>query len=222
MDRYCGGFAQPCVAAVAVVDSCTGVPLEGTFAYAFDGLRNASWEPIVEEAETATFKDSCGKIQCENRKNCDQLMGYEITFERCQMPFELFNLLTGQPIITDTGETVGWYHSSAVECQPRVALMLWEETLDCQEVEWKKTIFPFTKFSFPTPGAENDLLAFNTLTARADRGPLNGYGDGPFLDDDVMGWAALADDVFGSIGEYVSSTAPPVAQCGLLTVDLTP
>lgn len=219
-DRYCGGYAQPCLATVALVDPCTGVPIVGaTNAYAFNGLRAASWEPIIEEAETATFRDSCGRIVCEHRKNCDQLVGYNIEFEKCELPFELFTLLTGQPVVTDTGEAIGWYHSSEVDCQPRIALTLWEETLSCNAtVQYKKTVFPFVKFSFPTPGAENDLLVFNSLSARADRGSLAGYGDGPFNDDEELGWDALDPAILGAIGEFVTDDTPPVAQCGLIPV----
>lgn len=222
-DAYCGGTATPCVAAVAQVDDCTNEPIEGATAYVLDGFRSVNYEPIIEEAEQATFKDSCGKIVCRNDENCDQLMGYTLEFEKCTMPYELFNLLTGQPIVTSGGEAVGWYHSNQVQCQPRVALMFWEKTLGCNNtIEWKKIIFPNVRFTIPSPGAENDLVRFHTLSARADLAYLAGYGDGPFLDDDVLGWAALDPLVQGAIGDYVSNTPPPVAQCGLVTVDLTP
>lgn len=218
-DRYCGGYATPCLLVVAQVDDCTGVPILGDTAYAFDGVRNVSWEPIIEEAEQASWKDACGKTVCRNDENCDELLGYNIEFEKCVLPFELINLLTGKPVVTDAGETIGWYDSSEVQCQPRVALIVWEKALGCTPVvDWKKTVFPYVRFSFPTPGAENDLIRFNTLNARADRGYLAGYGDGPFGNETELGWAALDASITGAIGEYVTDEDPPVAQCGLLTV----
>lgn len=219
MDRYCGGTATPCLLVAVQVDDCTGVPIPGQTAYAFDGVRNVNWEPIIEEAEQADWKDACGRIICSNRENCDQLVGYNIEFEKCAVPFELINLLTGKPIVTEGGQTVGWYDSSEVECQPRVALIVYEKTLGCTvAVDWKKIIFPYVRFSIPTPGSENDLIRFNTLNARADRGYLAGYGDGPFGDDGVLGWAGLDEQIRGAIGEYYTDDDPPVAQCGLITV----
>lgn len=219
MDRYCGGFATPCLIVVNQVDECTGAPILGSTAYAFDGVRNVSWTPIIEEAEVADWKDSCGRVVCSNKENSDQPNGYDLEFEKCIMPFELVNLLSGQPLVTDGGETVGWYDSSEVTRQPRVAVSLWSRTLGCTaETDWKKTIFPYVKFSIPNPGAENDLISFSTLNARADRGYLAAYGDGALHDDDVLGWAALDASIRGAIGEYVTNDDPPVAQCGLLTV----
>lgn len=221
-DRYCGGTATPCIAVVAQVDDCTGVPIAGSTAYAFDGIRNANWEPIIEEAEQASWKDACGKIVCRNDENCDQLLGYTVEFEKCVLPYELVNLLTGMPIVVDPGppaETIGWYHSNQVECQPRVALILWEKTLGCtNEVDFRKIIFPNVRFTIPTPSSENDLIRFSTLSARADLGYLAGYGNGPFNNDGELGWAALDPLIKGAYGEYVTNVDPPVAQCGLLTV----
>lgn len=219
MDRYCGGTATPCIGVVAQVDDCTGAPIPGTTAYAFDGVRNVNWEPIIEEAEQASWKDSCGKVICRNDENCDELVGYNIELEKCVLPYELVSLLTGMPIVTDGGDTVGWYHSNQVRCQPRVALMFWEKTLGCSAaVDFRKIIFPNVRFTIPTPGAENDLIRFHTLNARADLGYLAGYGDGPFNDDDILGWAALDPLIQGAVGQYDTNVNPPVAQCGLITV----
>jgi hypothetical protein len=212
------GTATPCILVAAQVDDCTGVPIPGQTAYAFDGVRNVNWEPQMEEAEQATWKDSCGNIVCRNDENCDQMVGLSLEFEKCILPFELVNLLTGQPVVTSGGDVVGWYHSNQVKCQPRVAIMAWEKKLDCRNAEFRKIIFPNVRFTFPTPGAENDLIRFHTLTARADLGYLAGYGTGPFDDDGVLGWDALAETVQGAIGVYDTDVPPPVAQCGLITV----
>lgn len=218
-DLYCGGYATPCLLVVAQVDDCTGAPIAGNTAYVFDGVRAVSWEPIIEEAEQASWKDNCGNIVCRNDENCDQPLGYNIELEKCVLPFELVNLLTGQPIVTDAGDTVGWYDSSGVDCQPRLALHVWSKTLGCASAtKYKKTIFPFVRFSIPTPGAENDLIMFNTLTARADRNSLFNYGDGPFNDDDILDFASLDPSITGSIAEYVTDGTPPAAACGLVTV----
>lgn len=218
MDAYCGGYATPCLLVVAQVDECTGAPIPGQTAYAFDGVRAVSWEPNVEEGERADWKDSCGNIVCSNNENCDQPLGYNLEFEKCVLPFELVNLLTGQPIVTDAGEVIGWYDSSEVRCQPRVAVFAWTKTLGCTtEFDYRVTVFPFVRFSIPTPGSENDLITFATLAARADRGYLANFGEGPF-DNVPLGWELLGANVKGSIGEWVTNEDPPVAQCGLLTV----
>jgi hypothetical protein len=216
------GTATPCIAAFAQIDDCTNEPIEGQTAYFTDGIRAVSWEPQLEEAETAVWKDNCGNIICRHEENCDQMTGLQVTLEKCVFPFELRNLLTGQPIVTDNGDVIGWYHSNQVRCQPRVAMMLWEKKLDCRNAAWRKIIFNNVRFTFPTPGAEGDLIRFHTLTARADLGYHNGYGAGPFLDDGALGWAALPPTSMGAVAEYDTDTPPPVAQCGLVTVDLTP
>ena len=210
------GVATPCVLAVVQIDDCTNEIIEGDTIYAFDGVRNVNWEPQMEEAETAVFKDNCGNIVCRHDDNCDQLTGFSLEFEKCILPFELLNLLTGQPIVTDGGDTVGWYHTTDVKCPPRVAVLLWEKKIDCRNGAWRKTIFPNVKFTMPTPGAEGDLIRIQTLNAMAQPGYLAAYGDGPFHDDDVLGFALLDPVKQGAIAQYDTDVAPPVAQCGLL------
>lgn len=218
MDAYCGGYATPCLLVVAQVDDCTGVPILGDSAYAFDGVRAVSWEPQIEEAEIADWKDNCGVVVCSNHENCDIPTGYNLEFEKCAVPFELVNLLTGQPIVTDGGEVIGWYDSSDVKCQPRVAVFMWTKTLGCTtEFDYRVTVFPFVRFSIPAMSTENDLIEFKTITARADRGYLAGFGTGPF-DNVPLGWELAPEGRKGAIGEYVTNDDPPVAQCGLLTV----
>lgn len=216
------GVATPCVLAVAQIDDCTNTIIEGSTAYAFEGVRNVSWEPQLEEADTAVFKDSCGNVVCRHDDNCDQLLGFSIEFENCILPFELLNLLTGQPIVTVGGDVVGWYHSTRVKCPPRVALMLWEKKIDCRNGVWRKTIFPNVKFTIPTPGNEGDLIRTHTLNASAQPGYLKAYGNGPFNDDNELGWTALDPTIQGAIGQYDTNTPPVVAQCGLIEVDILP
>lgn len=218
-DRYCGGYAMPCVGMVVQVDDCTGEVIPGQTGYAFDGVRAVNWEPIIEEAEQASWRDSCGRTVCRNDENCDELLGYTVEMEKCILPFELVNLLTGKPIVTDAGETIGWYDSSLVQCQPRLALLLWSKTLGCTtEVDYKVTVFPYVRFTIPTPNSENDLIEFATLTARADRGYLAGFGEGPSGIVAPLGWDTADPDELGSIGQFITNVDPPIAQCGLITI----
>ncbi len=99
-DLYCGGVATPCLITVNAVDECSGEFLtDGPYGYAFDGVRAVEWEPVITEGTVAAFVDNCGRTVCEN-ETPDDLLGYDLSFEKCALPSELVALLTGQPVIT--------------------------------------------------------------------------------------------------------------------------
>lgn len=219
MDLYCGGVATPCLITVNAVDECSGAYLTGgPFGYVFDGVRAVEWEPVITEGTVASFVDNCGKTVCEN-ETPDDLLGYDLSFEKCALPAELVSLLTGQPIITNIGgDAIGWYHDSD-SVIPRVAVRIWTRTLGCTaSAKWKVFVFPYVRFSFPTPGVEGDIILFNTLTAKARKIPssYDAYGIGAFGEDAELGW--LGNTAKGAYGEYVTDDDPLTADCALVTI----
>lgn len=219
-DLYCGGLATPTLITVNLADECTGAPiLVGPVAYVFDGVRSVEWEPVITEGQQAQFLDNAGTIVCD-AETCDQLLGYDLSFEKCNLPLELVALLTGQPVVTNlAGDVIGWYHDDEVGCAPHVNVRIWSRTLGCTAVaKWAVLVFPFARFSFPTPGVEGDLIQFNTITAKARKIPSNygAYGLGPFGDDEELGW--VGSTARGSFGFYYTDDDPQVADCALVTL----
>lgn len=217
-DLYCGGLATPTLITVALADECTGAPvLDGPNAYAFDGVRSVEWEPVVNEAQEAQFVDNAGRVVC-TAETCDDLLGYDLSFEKCEVPLELVALLTGQPIVTNEGgDAIGWYHDDSIGCAPPVSVRIWSRTLGCTAAtKWGVLVFPYVKFTFPTPGIEGDLIQFQTINAKARKipGSYDNYGVGPFGDDGALGWTG--SDKRGSFGFYYTDDDPPVADCALI------
>jgi hypothetical protein len=219
-DLYCGGLATPTLITVNAVDDCTGEHLrDGPYAYVFDGVRSVEWEPVVNEAQEAQFVDNAGKTVC-TAETCDDLLGYDLSFEKCNLPLELVALLTGQPVVTNVGgDAIGWYHDDSVGCAPPVAVRIWSKTLGCTaSAKWGVLVFPFAKFTFPTPGVEGDLIQFSTVTAKARKipGTYDAYGDGVFGDDGALGWTG--SNKRGSFGFYYTDDDPQIADCALVTI----
>lgn len=218
-DLYCGGVATPCLLTVNAVDECTGAYLTGgPYGYVFDGVRSVEWEPVLNEGQSAQFVDNCGVVVCDAETQ-DQLLGHDITLEKCALPSELVSLLTGQPVIVNGGgDAIGWYHDDSVSIPP-VALRIWSKTLGCTAAaKWAVRVFPFVRFSFPTPGVEGDLIQFNTLTAKARKIPssYDSYGIGAFGEDAELGW--VGNTARGAFGEYFTDDDPLTADCALVAI----
>lgn len=211
-----------CVEAIrfALVDECTGEPLAGASnGYVVDCIRNVTWTTNVEEGDETILKTDCGK-KCWRTKNCDEVLNYTFEFQLLNPDTELTALLTGWPLLNDGVNNIGFYQSEDVDCQPWVAVEVFEQVPDescTAAVKYRRHVFPKIRFQPPANEKEDPfrVLSWTGMTAETD---LANFGDGPY-NDSPFDFGTLPA---GSLSQYAEVedvlTEAPAGQCGFLTV----
>ena len=100
-----------CVDAIraALVDECSDSPLAGeSNGYVFNCFRNLTITKNIEDGDETVLKNDCGR-KCWQTKKCDELKDINIEFELLNPDYELIALLTGQPLVNNGDENIGWY-----------------------------------------------------------------------------------------------------------------
>jgi len=211
-----------CVEAIrfAIVDECSGAPVAGASnGYVVDCIRNVSWTTNVEEGDETILKTDCGS-KCWRTRNCDEVLNYNLEFQLLNPDPELTALLTGFPLINDGVDNIGFYQDEAVDCQPWLAVELFEQVPDeaCEAgAQYRRIVFP--KMRFQPPGTEKeDPFRIVTWTGMSSETDLSEYGDGPF-NDSPFDFSTLPANTKGQYTELFDTlTSAPAGQCGFLTV----
>lgn len=212
------------VARFALVDDCTGAPVPGVSnGYIADCIRNVTWSTNVEEGDETVLKNDCGK-KCYRTKNCDEVTNYTLEFQLLRPDAELVNLLTGWPLINDGVENIGYYQSEQVDCQPWLAVELFEQIPDedcAAGRKYRRVIFPKIRFQ-PPANEKEDPFRLLSWTAMSDSTPLANYATGPF-DDSPFDFSAVAATETSHYAELYDVLADaPTATCGFVEVPVIP
>lgn len=137
---------------VSVVDDCTELaecgPSKG---YIFNCFRNLELTTNNEEGEETILRNDCGK-KCYQTQSPDELTNISISFELLGPDYELTTLLTGQSLLNDGEESVGWYQHEGLTKPPYICVELFEQVPDesCEAGHrYRRLILPKVKFSLP-------------------------------------------------------------------------
>lgn len=225
MPQFC--LPAGCIDAIRVsrVDQCSDLPVPGTTSgYIFNCFRNVELTKNIEEGAETVLRNGCGK-KCFQTKQCDELTNVTVAFELLNPDYELTNLLTGQPLINDGVENIGWYQNDGLNCSPWVCVELFEQVPSeaCSpEHKYRRIVLP--KVRFQTPGDTREepfrIVPFTGLSAAAS---VSTWATGPF-DDSPFDFSAMPDDASTHIMEFFDSSITETLEgtCGFITVPTPP
>jgi len=169
---------------VSLVDQCTDTAIVGVNnGYVFNCFRSLELTSNIEDGEETILRNDCGK-KCFQTKACDELTNVTIAFELLNPDYELTALLTGQPLLNDGLENIGWYQKEGDNCSPWVCVELFEQVPDesCSaDHTYRRIVLPKVRFKLPGNTREGQLrvLPFEGMSASAN---VSAWGTGPFCD----------------------------------------
>lgn len=210
---------------VTKVDAC-GVPIPGaTSGFVTECIASLSMENNIDEGDDVVFKAANGKL-CGFRKACPSLLNIDVTLTVFQASPELFDVLTGNPVVDDFGGDPIGTDTCAISCAAGFALEGWAEVLDdnCANGGTPKWVY------FLLPWVTNGLIGDLEIGSEAVNFEITGstragggWGQGPY---NVMGIDAL-----GTPGPMLTplgatchrrimevTVAPPTPSCDYTTV----
>lgn len=222
-------MAQSCLPAgsidairVALVDKCTDIPVAGASnGYLFNCHRNITMTENIEEGDETTLKNDAGK-KCWHTKKCDDIKDITIEFDLLNPDYELTSLLTGQPLINDGLENIGWYQEEGNNCLPWLSVELFEQVPDedCTSPDkvYRRIVLPKVRFMLPTSERE-DPFRIVKFSGRTSPATIANWGDGPFNDSPVD-FSTLASTISTHKMEYFDSSVVNTltGTCGFIAV----
>jgi len=221
-------MAQVCLPAgcidairIALVDQCSDNPVPGeTNGYVFNCFRNVTLTKNIEDGDETVLKNDCGR-KCFQTKKCDELKDVQIEFELLNPDYELINLLTGQSLINNGGENIGWYQTEGDNCTPWVSVELFEQVPDesCSAGhKYRRLVLPKVRFKLPTDEKEDPfrLVKFEGRTSPAE---LAAWGIGPF-GDSPFDFSSVPSGTQSHYMEFFDDSILETlaGQCGFITV----
>ncbi len=213
-----------CIDAVRLsrVDECTDLAVPGANSgYVFNCFRSLEITTNIEDGEETVLRNSCGK-KCFSTRACDELTNIGLSFELLNPDYELQSLLTGQALINDGAENIGWFHADGIECSPWLCVELFEQVPDESCVvghKYRRIVFPKARFRpVPVNTREGQLrvIGIEGVTAPSS---VSAWGNGPF-NDSPFDFAAVAAGIDTHMMEFFDSSVTDTlqGQCGFLTV----
>lgn len=207
---------------IALIDECADTAVPGANSgYVFNCFRNLSITKNIEDGDETVLKNDCGR-KCWQTKKCDELKDINIELELLNPDYELISLLTGQPLINDGLENIGWYQLEEGHCTPWVSVELFEQVPDesCAAAhKYRRMVLPKVRFKLPTDEKE-DPFRLVKLEGRTSPAELVAWGDGPFNDSPIDFSLLAAPGDQTHYMEFFDSTVTDTieGQCGFVTV----
>lgn len=206
----------------AKVDPCTGAAIPGASnGYIVECIRNVTWNRNIEEGEKTILQTDCKKI-CWQNQECDDLIDYTLNFELLNPDYELQELLSSMPLITDGGgDNIGIKDVTSVDCLPWITTELFEQVPSDQceaGYEVRRIVFPKLRFQIPENDKEGQMriLSFQGTTSPS---PTAGYATGPFEDSPVDFSTASADERSHKLEFFDTIDLSTLSgNCGYITV----
>lgn len=207
---------------VAVIDDCTDEAAPGlTNGYVFNCFRSLELTTNVEDGEETILRNDCGK-KCFQSRSCDELTNVGISFELLNPDYELTSLLTGQSLIFDGIENIGWFHTEGRSCAPWLSVELFEQVPDevCAPAhKYRRIVIPKVRFR-PVPSNTREgqlrIIGIEGVSAAAS---IAAWGDGPF-DDSPFDFSGLDPNIQTHIMEFFDSSITETLEgtCGFIPV----
>lgn len=207
------------------LDGCGAKVLGPTSSVVSDGFVTVTLTPQSDAGTTIAVTNANGDL-CINDVPCPRFTGYDVSVAFCNVNPDLFAMMTGQPIVTDSQATpqgVGFRINSATNaCNVGFALEVWSAvpTAACAVgagVSYGYFLVPFIKGGIVdaiTIG--NDAISFTISGAASKDG--SAWGVGPYnVTSNVSGVATplkTAIDSRDHLHLELVTVAPPTALCG--------
>lgn len=221
----CTSYLQGLVIRATKLDAC-GAPVAGLCST----ITSKGFISIELETDEASGNEIAPTLadgtRCYYHLSPKQLNGIKANIEFCEVDPDLFNLLTGAPVVLDdtspTPQSIGFVTDSASYGVANVALELWTNIAgggcaDTTGRRWGYYLMPWLhQGTVSKPTIENDAINFTVSEAITRDG--NQWGVGPYniqLDN-----AGVASPLFSALASTVHdllmpvNLAPPTPICG--------
>jgi hypothetical protein len=231
MTATCDSYLQGIRLRATKLDAC-GAPVAGAGGYVVTkGFISVEIEDDVAKGQEIGPMLADG-TRCYYRITTPQLNGVKVNIEFCEVDPELFNLLTGCPLITDdavTPNTIGFTTDDQTYATGNVALELWTNlnTGSCPvgtlNRRWGYYLLPWlTNGMVGKPKIENDAVNFNLSDGITRSGNQWGYGPHYIQRDSAGNAARLFTPLSTTAHDLISKVnlAPPDPVCGTQTLVL--
>lgn len=220
----CTSYLQGRVIRATKLDTC-GAPVEGPCStITSKGFISVAID-IDEAAGNEIAPVLADGTRCYYYTSPKQLNSIKITIEFCQVDPELFNLMTGAPLVLDDSaipQSIGFTTDSASYGVANVAMELWTNLKDggCADAAGRKWGYYLTPWlhqgTVTKPTIENDAINFTVSEAMTRDG--NQWGVGPY--DIQLDNASAPSPLFSALASTVHdlimpvNLAPPTPICG--------
>lgn len=209
---------------ITKLDEC-GVPVTGAASVVTSsGFISIKSSPQYEDAEDIKVKAANG-VLCINDPGCPEFSWIENEITFCRVDPDMFNLLTGDPIVlndaTPTPASVGFRIEGGDICTTKFALEVWSDisgqTCTLTNRQYWYHLYPFN--GYPVVGdwtIENGAVTFSLTTHTQDG---SGWGVGPHnvINSGVGPAPGKLLTAVGPKTHYhgqVTTLAPPTEACG--------
>ena len=203
---------------VSLLDQCTLEPLEGALnGYAIGCIIDPNWTPEIEEGEESQVLDNCQNV-CLYDEGCDKVKRYNLEFKIKEPDKEFLNLVLGDPLIVDTGISIGLRHVSR-QCSPYVFLEMFERTDGCEvdgDPIYFHHIFPAVRLKH-TANEREGIFRILQLEGKTRDVLTNSIGNGPY-NDFPAGYAAAAPATERTHYIWFEDDFVPAVVCGSIAV----
>ena len=216
----CGSLIHVCALRVTRLDSQGNVVATDNNSYVTNNVTSVEVDPDIEAGLDSTLVGGCDCI-IASYKGTDKLKRFNFNLNLPTFEPALLEMMIGAVLIEDTSDIpvpigIGWPNQLSCDDvqQPNVAVEWWGDlwTDDAPDPEWPyfHAIYPASRWQIGRQVAQNDF-AQPQLTGFTRTNTLfgNPYGDLP---------APVAADFLDQGGIFLTTTAPPTAECGYQTV----
>lgn len=165
---------------VTAVNAC-GVPVPGEHAFVTECVGSLAMNNVLDTQDDIIYRAANGTL-CGVKRGCPTLLGYDVEINFFQVSPQLVDVLTGQPIVLDSGGVPVGFDSCGVNCQTGFALEFWAELIG-QNCTGGTPKFLYGVLPWITNAYLNDLeigaeqVAFQLLGSTRAGG---GWGVGPY------------------------------------------
>lgn len=213
----CGTPIHICALRVTRLDSDGTVAAAPNNAYVTNNVLSVQVNPVIEQGLDSTLVGGCDCI-IASYKGTDKLKRFEFVLNLPTFEPALLEMMTGASLIEDESDVpvpIGISWPQQLSCsdaqQPPVAIEWWADlwSEDNQDPDWPyvHSIYPLTYWQIGQQTAENDF-AQPTLTGFSR---INSQFGDPYSDLPGTGVAA---NFLDQGGEFLTTQAPPTAECG--------
>lgn len=231
MSGRCGSLIYATRARISRLDAC-GVPLVGSCNQVVtSGVIQLQVQPQLDTGNEISQRNGHGEL-CYATVAKPQLKWNNLTGSFCQVDPELWNLLTGSPLVLDdttpTPLSVGFMTRRSTMATGRFGLELWSDTqgLDCLTVggstyQWYGyTLLPFVVNAVLTDRTYEEAGINFAFSARTENG--TGWGVGKY--NVIRSTAGVPGPLLSAVPSDThdlfewTTVPPPAAACGCQAV----
>jgi len=222
-ESKCFALVRGRVMRVTRLDGCGGVVLGAGSTVVSDGFITVTLTANTDEGTAISVTNAAGKI-CILDEPCPQFTGYTVEVAFCGVDPDLYEMMTGQPLIQDgAGNSVGFRMNSGIDaCDSGFGLELWSNVPAAvcepgQSVQYGYFLIPFLRGGVIgdfTIG--NDAVNFTLSGATSKDGSLWGVGPYDVVQDEnnLAGPLLEAVDTKDHLLVQLTGVAPPEPTCG--------